>query len=60
MRDIKLTDVMNEASKARAQGKYLIVFDLHGSAETFFSYKGTLREVHKLSIGMTLGSTSKD
>ena len=60
IRNIKLTDLMNEVGKARAAKKYLIAFDQSGSAEVFFNYKGTMREVYKFSIGMTLGSTTKE
>ena len=46
---------MNEVSKARANGKYLMVFDKSDNVEVFFRYKGTLKEIHKLSIGITMG-----
>ncbi len=36
------------------------MFDKTGNAEVFFRYKAHLLEVNKLSIGMTIGKTSKE
>ena len=54
-RTIKLTEVMNEVNKARANGKYCLLFDTTDNVEVFFRYKGTMKEVYKLSIGITMG-----
>ncbi len=39
--------------------RYQLVFDSTGNCEVFFRYKAHLIEVNKLSLGMTLGRTTK-
>ena len=48
-----------EVSKAREEGKYCIIFDKHGGAQTFFSYKATLKDFHKEVIACQIGKKLK-
>ena len=59
-RKVKLTEVMNEVNKARANNKYTLIFDTTDNVEVFFRYKGTLKEVYKMSIGITMGQPKEE
>ena len=41
-------------------GKYSLIFDKTGNCETFFRYKAKLIEVHKLSLGISIGRSAEE
>ena len=56
----KMQKMNGQLKQANDQNKFLVIKDEVGTAATFFDYSGTLVELDKLKIQMTLGTKSKE
>ena len=52
---ITLNELDVEVNKAREDGKYCLIFDKHGSASVFFSYKAVMKDFHKDVVACSIG-----
>jgi hypothetical protein len=59
-RTIKLTQLDMAVEDVFSNGKYSLVFDKTHNAEVFFRYKAHMIEVNKLSIGVSIGKSTKE
>ena len=57
---IGLTDLERQVDETWTNGKIPYFFDNQGNASTFYNYKGTLVELNKLQLGVTLGQKTVD
>ncbi|TNV75642.1 hypothetical protein FGO68_gene5758 [Halteria grandinella] len=58
---IKLTQLDIKCKLSHEENKhYKLIIDTTGNAEVFFRYKAHLVEVNKLSLGISLGRTTKE
>ena len=57
---IPLQSLANEIEAATECGRYCVIFDKNENANVYFTYKGTMKEVNKLQIQVTLGHKTRE
>jgi len=54
-RQIPMRKLAQEIEAAQEMGRYCVIFDKNENANVYFTYKGTMREAHKLQVSVTIG-----
>lgn len=57
---IPMRNLANEIEAAAEGCRYCVVFDKNENANVYFTYKGTMKEVNKLSVSVTIGHRTKE
>ena len=59
-RVIPMRNLAQEIEAAQEGGRYCVIFDKNENANVYFSYKGTMKEVNKLSVSVTIGHRTQE
>ena len=59
-RVIPMRKLAQEIESAQEMGRYCIIFDKNENANVFFTYKGTMKEVHKLRVAVAIGYRTQE
>ena len=57
---IPMRNLAQEIEAAAEGGRYCVIFDKNENANVYFTYKGTMKEVNKLSVSVTIGHRTRE
>lgn len=57
---IPMRKLAEEIEIAAEMGRYCVIFDKNENANVFFTYKGTMKEAHKLAVSVAIGHQTQE